>query len=289
MLGQLPYLASDVFHTVVERDTLATFRGLGLVVKFSVDVYLRTDEDSVVLPHPDHVLCVAAQVQQRLGEGSKRALETLHKKHLHDCGKLPCHICHAAVAPARMFPFVGSVNEIFNGTITVISEPFVGLQLLLFCWGYDCHGVRKQLRQLVVHDVLEVVGSDYLREHQTLRLHVVFVVFLDIGPCTSFQNVAQHTVAQPLRDGIKTPAAFVCRNVVAPVYKQSIFPVDISEEPLYIATFCFLQRAVVVIAFEEVDLILQVVRTVVLWRGREKTDIRIYPGVGADPLNQFIK
>ena len=118
---QLLYFGSDVFYAIIKRNTLATLQGLGFVVKFFVYVYLRANEDGVVLPHLNHVLRVTAQVQQGLSESRERTFETLHKKYLHDCGKLLGHIVNTTVASTCMFPFIGRVCKIFNGTITEIS------------------------------------------------------------------------------------------------------------------------------------------------------------------------
>ena len=120
LFRQFCYLGSDVFYTIIKRNTFTTFQCFGFIVKFFVHVNLRTNENCVVLPHLNHVLCVTSQIQQGLGESSERTFKTLHKKNLHDGCKLLGNVVDTTIASTCMFSFVGRVSKIFNGTIAEI-------------------------------------------------------------------------------------------------------------------------------------------------------------------------
>ena len=120
LFRQFCYLGSDFFYTIIKRNTSTTFQCFGFIVKFFVHVNLRTNENCVVLPHLNHVLCVTSQVQQGLGESSERTFKTLHKKNLHDDCKLLGNVVDTTIASTSMFSFVGRVSKIFNGTIAEI-------------------------------------------------------------------------------------------------------------------------------------------------------------------------
>ena len=84
-------------------------------------------------------------------------------------------------------------------------------------------------------------------------------------------------------------AALICWYVVASIYQQFIFSVDICKEPFDITTFSLLQCTVIVVSLKKVNLILQVVWSVVLRCGRKKTHVWIYPCIRTNLLYQFIK
>ena len=75
---------------------------LGLKVKLFVDIDVRAYEDGVVLPHPDHILGVSAQVEKRLLECRKTALQPLDEVNLHNLGKLQGQGVGVAVSTATV-------------------------------------------------------------------------------------------------------------------------------------------------------------------------------------------
>ena len=221
LLREPGYFLPDVFHAVIESKflllhfALLSFIFLFLLlvlcfkIEFFIDIDLRTDEDGVILPHPDHILRIAAEVEQGLCESCKRTFQPLYEQDLHDGGELLCHIAYAAVAPSGVFLFVGRVGKVLDGTVTEISQPFISLQLFLLGRGDDGHGVREKRCQFLVHDVFKVVRSDNLREYQALRFYVFFIIRLDVGSCPALKDVAQNAVAEFPGDLVKPSAAFV--------------------------------------------------------------------------------
>ena len=73
------------------------------------------------------------------------------------------------------------------------------------------------------------------------------------------------------------------------MYDIIIFGANLGEEIFEITTIRLCQRSLVMSAFKEIYLVLEVVRTVVLWCGREQADIRINTSISTYLRNKIIK
>ena len=84
LLVESLYFRTDILYAISESDGLATLPGFSFKVKFLVDIYLWANEYRIVIPHVDHVFCIAAKVLQRLPESCERTFQTLDEQYLHD-------------------------------------------------------------------------------------------------------------------------------------------------------------------------------------------------------------
>ena len=73
-----------------------------------------------------------------------------------------------------------------------------------------------------------------------------------------------------------------------PLEEIVVLLIDIPEEVLQITSGGSLKRAVLVVALEEVDLILEIVRPIILRRGGEESYIRIGTTPSTDILNEGV-
>ena len=88
---------------------------------------------------------------------------------------------------------------------------------------------------------------------------------------------------------IQTSATLFCWYVIVFIYQQFIFSVNVCKEFFDISTFSLLQCTIIVVSLKKINLILQVVWSVVLWGGGKKTHVWIYSCIRTNLLYQFIK
>ena len=73
-----------------------------------------------------------------------------------------------------------------------------------------------------------------------------------------------------------------------PLEEGIVFLIDSPEEVLQITSGGSLKRAVLVVALEEVDLILEIVRPIILRRGGEETYVRVGAAPSTDILDEGV-
>ena len=144
------------------------------------------------MPHVNHVLRVAAQVAERLLESGKTAFKALHQVGLHDFGQLVRDAVGREVT-AAIDVFHLRVDQVLDGTVTVVTQEVVGRVALGHSGRYHVHGLRKELRQTCLHGVFQAV-----RAADGGKLQRAAVVTNDVGSGAAHQYVFKHIGSQAL-------------------------------------------------------------------------------------------
>ena len=143
----------------------------------------------------DEKMTVSLEIMKRFLKSGERAFKSLYKEYLHDSRQLCRHSLGISCSPTLIFLSHVLIQQIFYGTITIIRQVAVGCLLVFLRRDYDVHRGVEQIDKPLIHLIFQAVRTADFRKNKMLPVHILFVIFLDVGTGAANKNVAQHLVA----------------------------------------------------------------------------------------------
>ena len=284
-------------HHVGKGEAAAALFVAAVEVEEGVDVKGRAHKDGVVLPHVDHRLRVAPQVGQRGFESRETALETLDEIDLTEARQLQRDALGGHVAPSVALD-VAAIHEKLEGAIAEIADAArvlggalrgkgvlvpLGVEKAGDARADEFGGVGKEFGQPLAQPIVEALGVGHLGESQ-----FGVVIALHVGAGAAHEDVLQHAVADFGREVGESLVALSGRQFVV-VQQVVVAAAHIGKEALEIAAVSLGERGGRAVAGEEIDLVAQVLRTVVLRCGGEQADVGAEAVAGGDVADERVE
>ena len=157
------------------------------LIKFCIDINIRTYKYAVIVQHIDHILRVTLQIDQRCPECGETAFQPLNQQDLHNFCQTPRCSFRSQVANLISFPIFWR-SKIFNGSIAFISQTHFIKNKLSWMWvcrRNQVHRIKKQFRQFAVQCVFQRMRTADFRKMEISGIWIVMSPY--ISSCSADQ------------------------------------------------------------------------------------------------------